>query len=95
MASFLEGEKILNTDDKKGKKENNGQNECIGQNEQTGICISPNANQHHCKKLCNMNVMGSLGTKRLDQLLVKILNKNANMPLRGTIGTAGYDLCSA
>ena len=36
----LKREKILNTDDKKGKKGNNGETECIGQNERTVICIT-------------------------------------------------------
>ena len=85
----LNGEKILNTNDKKDKQENDVQNE------RTGICILSTVNQHHCTKFCNMNVMGSLGTERVDQLSVKRLNKNVKMPVSGTIGAAGYGLSSA
>ena len=42
-----------------------------------------------------MTVKGSLGTEWVDFLRVKRLNKNAKMPVKSTIGAAGYDLSSA
>ena len=84
----FEGEKDMDT----GK---NKEKEHIGQNERIGHCIFVNEFEHTCTKFCNMNAEGSLGRKRVEQLLVKRLNKNAKMPVRGTVGSAGYDLSSA
>ena len=42
-----------------------------------------------------MNVKGSLGTERVDKLLVKRLSNNAKVPVRGTSGAIGYDLTLA
>ena len=74
------------------EKRENGQNESIGQNERNGICRLSNVNEHHCINICNMTVKGSVGTERVYLRLVKWLSRNAKMLVRGTIGTAGYDL---
>ena len=59
----FKGEKSLNSSKNVAEKENNGQNERIGRNKRTAICILLTINQHHCTKLCNMNVIGRLGTE--------------------------------
>ena len=57
------------------------------------ICKRKNADVRHCKHrtFCKLYVM------KMDEGIVKVkrLNVNAKLPIRGTSGSAGYDLAAA
>ena len=57
------------------------------------ICKRKNLNQHECKhqNRCKLDVIKN----DEDVLRVKRMNVNAKLPVRGSLGTATYDLSAA